>query len=203
MSTTSVSLPSQTQSQDGSLDGVLLSFNSKINKINKQVQELEKRVNQIDRQSHLSLTTGNNVAGDMVHLKDEVEDLKGCLSSVTELLIQSKPFGAPNEPTPRPEGASYIIGRVPPSICAKLTAIVLTILALIAITMLIICIVTVCGGFPLFISLLNMYTVGACISLPIISCAAVSMMILCTLSIGSLLRSKPAIYMINNSQIES
>ncbi|MEF9497154.1 inclusion membrane protein IncB [Chlamydia sp. 04-14] len=202
MSTTPTSSSSQTQNQDGSLDRVLLSFNGKINGLQRKTNDLEEKINQIDRVSSLALTTGDNVAADLTHLQDEVTELKGCLATVTELLIQSGSSGTPGA-TPRSEGTSYIVGRTPPSLCAKLTALALTILALIAITMLIICIVAVCGGFPLFISLLNMYTVGACISLPIISCAAVSMMILCTLSIGSLLRSRPAIYMINNSQIES
>ncbi|SYX08974.1 hypothetical protein C834K_0516 [Chlamydia poikilotherma] len=202
MSTTSVSSPNQAQNQEGSLDRVLLSFNGKINDLNRKVEGIESKINQMDRVSSLALTTGNNVATDLFLLRDEVDKLKECLTAVTGLLTQPGFSGIPGA-TPRSEGTSYIIGRTPPSTCSKLMALALTILALIAIAILIICIVAVCGGFPVFISLLNMYTVGACISLPIISCAAVSLMILCSLSISSLLRSKPAIYMINNSQIGS
>lgn len=198
MSTT----PASSSSRDVLLDDVLIAFNRKLNLVEQQAKELETKVSLVDRTATLSLTTGNNVATDVLLLKDEVAELKGCLSAVTDLLIRSgssrTPGGAPN-----PEGTNYLIGCTPPSLCAKLTALALTIIALIAITVLVICIVAVCGGFPLFISLLNMYTVGACISLPIISCAAVSMMILCSHSINSLLRNRPAIYMTNNFQTES
>ncbi|WP_366223829.1 inclusion membrane protein IncB [Chlamydia buteonis] len=201
MSTTPLSSSSQSHDQEG-LNRVLLSFDGRIKALDKRVKEIDEGISLLDRSASQAVATGNNVASNMVLLKDEVDSLKGCLSTITELLFESRAdrkMGSSHS-----EGdTTYIIGATPPSTCSKLAAVVLTLLALIAITMFVICIVSVCGDFPLFISLLNMYTVGACISLPIISCASVSVMILCTISITSLLRSRPAIYMVNNSQIEA
>ncbi len=201
----SITTPSSSSDQVGdqeALNRVLLSFDGRISSLDSQVRQIEERISLLDRSASQSVATGNNVASNMALLKDEVDSLKGCLNTITELLFESR--ANHNAGFPRSEGNSaYIVGSRPPSTCSKLAAVALTLLALIAITLLIMCIVAVCGGFPLFISLLNMYTVGACISLPIISCASVSIMILCTISITSLLRSRPAIYMVNNSQIEA
>ncbi|BAE81288.1 inclusion membrane protein [Chlamydia felis Fe/C-56] len=195
----STPLSSSNQPQDSEgLNRVLLSFDGRISKLEKQVRQFEEKVNQIEKNSSLSLTTGNNVATDMVHLKDKIGELEESLAAVVQLTIQSAlERTSESESTSNSASSGYVIGRAKPSPCAKLTAIALTILALIAITMLIICVIAVCGGFPLFISVLNMYTVGACISLPIISCASVSIMILCSLSITSLLKNRLAIYKAN------
>ncbi|SGA18680.1 inclusion membrane protein B [Chlamydia abortus] len=199
--TTPLSSSNQPHDQEG-LNRVLLRFNERINIVDNRVRQIEERINLLDRSASQAVAIGNHAANNIALLKEEVDNLKRCLSTVTELLFESR--GNPKTESPHSENdVTYTMDSTPTSTCSKLMAVALTLLALIAIAMLVICIVSVCGGFPLFISLLNMYTVGACISLPIISCASVSIMILCTVSITSLLRSRPAIYVVNNSQIEA
>ncbi|WP_100934753.1 inclusion membrane protein IncB [Candidatus Chlamydia corallus] len=74
----------------------------------------------------------------------------------------------------------------PPCTFKKVLAVVLTIIALLAIAILIACIIAVCGGFPLLLSFLNLYTVGACVSLPIIASASVALICLCVFATNSL-----------------
>lgn len=64
--------------------------------------------------------------------------------------------------------------------------VLLTAIALIALTGLAICVTSVLGGFPLFLSFLNIFTVGACVSLPTIVCVCSVALLLSILGVHSI-----------------
>ncbi|WP_348664038.1 inclusion membrane protein IncB [Chlamydia vaughanii] len=195
-----------TQDPQEALDAVLLRFNRRINETDRKLEELEERLSATLRSTaasaELATVSANTVAADLIDLQDEVTRLKSSMGAMTDVMLQT----AGTQPKPSPStqsGVSYMFGRTPPSTCSKVTAMALTILALLSIIVLIICVVAACGGFPLLLSALNMCTVGACISLPIMACGAVAVLVLASLSIGPLLQGDPALFKVKHSQIES
>ncbi|SPN73435.1 hypothetical protein C10C_0261 [Chlamydia serpentis] len=85
-------------------------------------------------------------------------------------------------------GTSFPISAKSPCIFKKILATVLTVIAIIAIAILIACIIAVCGGFPALITLLNLYTIGACMALPIIGSVATATICLSLFGARSLLQ---------------
>ena len=125
----------------------------------------------------------------MLHRQQMLEDVLGTVltSSVTR-------SGADQ---------TIVIRKKAPSTCSKVAAAALCFLALAAIAVLVACIIAACGGFPLLLSFLNMYTIGACLSLPILGCASVALVLLSMFSADALLKGCPSTIIIhpeNNTQ---
>ncbi|WP_201456892.1 inclusion membrane protein IncB [Chlamydia sp. 17-3921] len=76
------------------------------------------------------------------------------------------------------------------SVCEKTTIASLCLVALAAIALLVACVVAAFGYFPIFVSALNMVTLGACLSLPIIGCVSIALMILAMFALNTLLNSR-------------
>lgn len=82
-----------------------------------------------------------------------------------------------------------LVLRVEPekkSCLSKGCIVLLTAIALLALTGLAICVTSVLGGFPLFLSFLNIFTVGACVSLPTIVCVCSVALFLSILGVHSI-----------------
>lgn len=70
----------------------------------------------------------------------------------------------------------------------KVMIAVMTLFALTAIAAIVLSIVTVCGGFPFLLAALNTVTIGACVSLPVFTCIATTLLLLCLRNIELLAR---------------
>ncbi|ANH79033.1 inclusion membrane protein IncB [Candidatus Chlamydia sanziniae] len=97
--------------------------------------------------------------------------------------------------------SGYKIQQKAPSTLAKVLAVLLTLIALIALTVLIVCILTACGACPIVLSILNLYTIGACISLPVLGSLAVGLMVLSILGAQTAMKNK--LIIINSSSQSS
>ncbi|AEB41790.1 inclusion membrane protein IncB [Chlamydia pecorum] len=93
---------------------------------------------------------------------------------------------------------TVVIRKKAPSTCSKVAAAALCILAIAAIAVLVACIIAACGGFPMLLSFLNMYTLGACLSLPILGCASVALILLSMFSADALLKGCPSSIIIHS-----
>ncbi|ESN89541.1 inclusion membrane protein B [Chlamydia suis MD56] len=79
--------------------------------------------------------------------------------------------------------------------CKKIVIAVLTFFALTAITAIVLSIVTICGGFPFLLAALNTVTIGASVSLPVFTCIATTLLLLCLRNIELL--TKPQTFIIS------
>ena len=70
----------------------------------------------------------------------------------------------------------------------KVAIAMLTVFALVAIAAIVLSIVTVCGGFPFLLAALNTVTIGASVSLPVFTCIATTLLLLCLRNIELLTR---------------
>ncbi|KTF28707.1 putative inclusion membrane protein [Chlamydia pecorum] len=93
---------------------------------------------------------------------------------------------------------TVVIRKKAPSTCSKVAAAALCFLAIAAIAVLVACIIAACGGFPILLSFLNMYTLGACLSLPILGCASVALILLSMFSADALLKGCPSSIIIHS-----
>ncbi|AHH22892.1 hypothetical protein C6H88_02605 [Chlamydia muridarum str. Nigg] len=88
-----------------------------------------------------------------------------------------------------PEGVSQVsIQTNNISTSKKVVVAILTFFALTAIAAIVLSIVTVCGGFPFLLAALNTVTIGASVSLPIFTCIATTLLLLCLRNIELLTR---------------
>ncbi|CQB84951.1 inclusion membrane protein B [Chlamydia trachomatis] len=88
-----------------------------------------------------------------------------------------------------PEGFSQVSiqpSQIPTS--KKVMIAIMTLFALTAIAAIVLSIVTVCGGFPFLLAALNTVTIGACVSLPVFTCIATTLLLLCLHNIELLAR---------------
>lgn len=186
---------------DASLNSVLVSMDSRTRQTSRRINELSTQVDNIS--SSLSAfsekaTTALALSGvtevNLSTLKKQVEELSDALEAVGGLLMDLVEEPAKSSLLQKSSSVKYVVKCTPPSLCAKVMAVIITVIALISTAVLIACVVAACGGFPIFVSLLNMYTIGACISLPILSCASVTALVLSSLSITSLLKNRLSIY---------
>ncbi len=83
--------------------------------------------------------------------------------------------------------SSVASSKKAPSLCAKLAAAALSIVALACIAVLAASVVAICGAFPLLLAFLNTYTIGAAVSLPIVGCVSTALLVLSTLTAEGLL----------------
>ncbi|EPP34418.1 inclusion membrane domain protein [Chlamydia ibidis] len=162
------------------------------------IEKIKREVSYLDsRLSTTSVTVAQSESA-LASLVAEVEDLKAVIAACVHSLRQNSDVLPSSQGSPQ-RPSSMIIEHSPPTVCSKLLATTLTLVALIAISLLVVCVVTACGGFPLFLSFLNVYTVGACIALPIISSVSAAILFLSMLSISSLLKSSPLVLVLENS----
>lgn len=129
----------------------------------------------------------NNVESNinaMLHRQQMLEDVVG------SLLVSSAGASGADQ--------TIVIRKKAPSTCSKVAAVALCFLAIAAIAVLVACIIAACGGFPLLLSFLNMYTLGACLSLPIVGCASVALILLSMFSADALLKGCPSAIVIHS-----
>ncbi|EPP35862.1 hypothetical protein BOKEGFJH_00289 [Chlamydia avium] len=185
------------------LNNVLVSLDKRICQTSQRLNELSLQTSSSNRSLSLqveqALVSSSNVEHNLSLLKEKINKLTTSLGAVTELLVElvetsSRPHQESSSHTVR-----YLIERTTPNTCAKIMAVMITIIALISIAILIACIVAACGGLPIFVSLLNMYTIGACISLPILACTSVAVLILASLSVVSLLKGHHTIFAVKQN----
>lgn len=120
----------------------------------------------------------------ILHRQQMLEEVVG-----TALLSSAGPSGADQ---------TVVIRKKAPSTCSKVVAAALCFLAIAAIAVLVACIIAACGGFPILLSFLNMYTLGACLSLPILGCASVALILLSMFSADALLKGCPSTIVIHS-----
>lgn len=144
-----------------------------------QVSELA-RENKGDIEGLKTLTAALTADASIQPSADEIYSLQTAAALI--LSASEKPGSGPSGST---EGSVTVQS---PCKFKKVLAVVLTIIALIAIAVLIACIIAACGGFPLLLSALNLYTIGACVSLPIIASTSVALICLCTFVANSLIK---------------
>lgn len=129
----------------------------------------------------------NNVESNInaiLHRQQMLEEVVG-----NALLSSAGPSGADQ---------TVVIRKKAPSTCSKVAAAALCFLAIAAIAVLVACIIAACGGFPILLSFLNMYTLGACLSLPILGCASVALILLSMFSADALLKGCPSSIIIHS-----
>lgn len=183
------------------LDNVLVSFNTRLQQLVHRANELSSQIDSvstsISTKADQALVSSNALEIQVDLLKERVAKLNSSLEATTEVVMELVETST-TKPSSSQKG---FISCTPPNLCEKVMATIITIIALIAIALIIACIVAACGGFPLFISLLNIYTIGACISLPILSCAAAAVLILSSQIIASLLRGRPTIFIAQSNML--
>lgn len=134
----------------------------------------------------------NNVESNinsMLHRQQMLEDVVG------SLLVSSTGASEADQ--------TIVIRKKAPSTCSKVAAVALCFLAIAAIALLVACIIAACGGFPLLLSFLNMYTLGACLSLPIVGCASVAIILLSMFSADALLKGCSSAIVVIHSENNS
>lgn len=184
-----------------SLTNVLVSMDNRarqtchrINELATQVNTITNSLSEFSGKAETALALSATTNANLFKLKQQVEELSDSLKAIGGLLVDLVEEPAISRLPQKSSSMKYVIKCTPPGLCAKVMAVIITVIALISIAVLIACAVAACGGFPIFVSLLNMYTIGACISLPILSCTSVATLVLSSLSIVSLLKSQPTIY---------
>ncbi|AHK63170.1 inclusion membrane protein IncB [Chlamydia avium] len=188
---------------DSSTFNALVNFDKRICQAFQRLNELSLQTSSSNRSLSLqveqALVSSSSVEHNLSLLKEKINKLTASLGAVTELLVELVETSSRPHQESSSHTVGYLIGRTTPNTCAKIMAVMITIIALISIAVLIACIVAACGGLPIFVSLLNMYTIGACISLPILACASVAVLILASLSVVSLLKGHHAIFTIKQN----
>ncbi|WP_213357735.1 inclusion membrane protein IncB [Chlamydiifrater phoenicopteri] len=113
-------------------------------------------------------------------LRDELAGVKAMAMELFEEAKRSQTISSKPSPTEELQATVY---QNKPGCCESLSALLLTIIALVSITILACCLVAACGGFPLLMTILNACSLGAIVSLPIlasVSSTVVTLSILAT-----------------------
>lgn len=183
------------------LDEIIVNHHTRIRSLERQVNDMQadlsSKIKDIMLSHNQTSKTQENLSKDISDLQEEVSKLKTSLKLATDLLLQTS--RQRHSPQASLQGQHVIINNAPPTLCSKILVAILTVIALIAIALLVLCVVAACGGCPLFLSFLNMYTVGACISLPILACGSVVMLVLASLSINSIMSDHQLVLSLANS----
>lgn len=94
---------------------------------------------------------------------------------------------------------NVVVIREKMSSCSRACVALLTVVVLAAIAVLAMCVTAVLGFFPLFLSFLNIFTVGACVSLPTIVCMASVVLFLSMLAIHNVVSKNAVTFHLQSS----
>ncbi|WP_213318379.1 inclusion membrane protein IncB [Chlamydiifrater volucris] len=98
------------------------------------------------------------------------DELVGVKSMALELFEEARDRrSSSQESGAGPDALQATVYQNKPTCCESLSALLLTIIALVSITVLACCLVAACGGFPLLMTILNACSLGAIVALPILA----------------------------------
>lgn len=97
-------------------------------------------------------------------------------------------------------GAQVVITKEKLSLAERTMVAILVTIVLLAITTLSLCIIAIFGYFPLLLSFLNIFTAGACLSLPLIVCLSTAVLLLSLWAIQHIVANPVTLQLISSSR---